>query len=65
MIQKYLASAFIWGSFMYNGIEETLPSCIYPIKYLNASLLPYDSLLDNNILLVSALSILIYQTYFY
>ena len=50
---------------MYNGIEETLPSCIYPIKYLNASLLPYDSLLDNNILLVSALSILIYQMYFY
>ena len=42
---------------MYNCTIPTLP--IYPIKYLNAILLPYDSLLDKTILLICSLSILI------
>ena len=42
---------------MYNGIIPTL--LIYPIKFLNAPLLPYDSLLDNTIFLISTLSILL------
>ena len=32
---------------------------IYPIKYLNATLLPYGSLIDKTILLISTLWILI------
>ena len=44
---------------MHNGDGRTLPSYIYPIKYFYEPLLPYDSLLDNTILLVSTSSILI------
>ena len=44
---------------MHNADGRTLPSYIYPIKYLHEPLLPYDSLLDNTILLVSTSSILI------
>ena len=42
--------------FLYNGIIPTL--LIYPKKFLNESLLPYDSLLDNTTFLISTLSIL-------
>ena len=42
------------------GIEEhNLCLYTYPIKHLNAPLLPYDSLSDNAIFLISTLSILI------
>ena len=55
---KYLEYAFIWGSFMHNGDEKTLPSCLYPIKYLNESL-SYDFSSDNALLLISMSLILI------
>ena len=57
-LSKYLAYAFIWGSLIHNGDGKELPSCLYIIKYLNASLL-YDFLSDNAILLISPLLILI------
>ena len=44
---------------MYKGTRKTLPICIYPIKYLNEPLLPYEYLLDNTVRLVSTSSILI------
>ena len=43
---------------MHNGDGKTLPSCLYPIKYLNESLL-FDFLSDNAVLLISTLLILI------
>ena len=55
---KHLAYAFIWGSFMNNGDGKALPSCLYPIYYLNESL-PCDFLSDNGILLISTSLILI------
>ena len=42
---------------MYNARKPTI--LIYPIKYLNTTLLPYDSLLEKTILLIPTLSILI------
>ena len=45
-LSKYFVCAFIWGSIMHNGDGKALPSCLYPIKYLNESL-PYDFLSDN------------------
>ena len=36
---------------MHNGDRKALPSCLYPIKYLNESL-PYYLLFDNAILLI-------------
>ena len=48
---------------MHNGDERGLSLCIYPIKYLYEPLLPYDSLLDNIILLISTLSVLIDFSY--
>ena len=45
--------------FYANDIGKALPSCIYPIKYINVPLLPYDSLLDNTVLYIFILSILI------
>ena len=57
-LSKYLACAFIWGSFMHNGDGKALPSCLYSIKYLNESLLS-DFLFDNAILLISTSLILI------
>ena len=44
---------------MYKGTRKTLPICIYPIKYLNEPLLPYEYILDNTVRLVSTSSILI------
>ena len=46
LLLKYLAYAFIWGSIMHNGIMPILYSS-YPIKCLNAHLLPHKSILDN------------------
>ena len=57
-LSKYLAYTFIWGSFMHSGDGKALPSCLYPIKYLNESL-PYDFLSDNAIFLISTSLILI------
>ena len=48
LLSKYLAYAFIWGSFTNNGDRKALPLCLYPIKYLSESLL-YDFLYDNTI----------------
>ena len=45
-LSKHLVCAFIWGSFMYNEDGKILPSCLYPINYLNESL-PYDFLSGN------------------
>ena len=41
---KYLEYRYIWGGFIHNGAGKALPLCIYPMKYLKESLLPYDSL---------------------
>ena len=38
-LSKYFVYAFIWGGFMHNGDGKALHSCLYPIKYLNESLL--------------------------
>ena len=58
-LSKYLAYAFIWGSFiMYNGDGKALPSSLYPIKYLKKSL-PYNFLSDNAVFLISTSLILI------
>ena len=40
-------------------LENALPLCFYPIKYLNESLLPYDFSSDDTILLISTSLILI------
>ena len=48
---KYLAHAFIWGSFMHNVDGKALLSRQYSIKYLNESL-SYHFLSDNAILLI-------------
>ena len=40
---------------MHNG--KTALSLLYPTKYLNEPLLPYESLLDTTIFLISILSI--------
>ena len=52
-LSKYFVYAFITGSFMHNGDGKALPSCLYPIKYLNESL-SYDFLSDNFILSISS-----------
>ena len=57
-LSKYFVSKFISGSFMHNGDGKVLPSCLYPIKYLNESLL-YDFLSDNFILSISSSLILV------
>ena len=44
---------------MHNGTGKTSVSFIYPMKNLNEPFLPYESLLDNTILLISTLSVLI------
>ena len=54
---KHLAYAFSWGSFMHNGDGKALPSCLYPIKYLNESSLS-DFLSDHAILSISTSLIL-------
>ena len=54
---KYLAYPLNWGSFMHNGIISSL--LLYPVKYFNEPLLPYESLSDIAILLISILSMLI------
>ena len=55
---KYLTYLLIWGIFMHNGTGKTSVSFIYPMKNLNEPFLPYESLLDNTILLISTLSVL-------
>ena len=46
---------------MHNSTAKASGSFIYSIKkYLNEPFLPYESFLDNAILLISTLSILIY-----
>ena len=45
---------------MNNGTKKVSPvSFTYPIKYLNEDFLPYESFLDNTILLIDTLPILI------
>ena len=61
---KYLTYLLIWEIFMHNGTGKTSVSFIYPMKNLNEPFLPYESLLDNTILLISTLSVLI-GFYFY
>ena len=61
---KHLAYAFSWGSFMHNGDGKALPSCLYPIKYLNVSL-PYDYLFNDAILLISTSKIYGFLFHFY
>ena len=56
-LSKYFVYAFIWGSFTHNGDEKVLPSCLYPIDYLNESL-RYDFLSDNFVLSMSTSLIL-------
>ena len=56
-LSKYFVYAFIWGSFTHNGDEKVLPSCLYPIDYLNESL-RYDFLSDNFVLSISTSLIL-------
>ena len=34
-LSKYLTYAFTWGSLPHNVDRKTLPSSLYPIKYLN------------------------------
>ena len=53
-LSKYLAYPFILGSFMHNDLINSM--VLYPIKYLNAPFVPYESLLDNSILSISTLS---------
>ena len=52
-LSRHLAYAFLWGSFILNGAGKALPLCIYPIKYLNNSSLPYYFVLDNTVLFIS------------
>ena len=61
---KYFVYAFIWGSFTHNGDGKSLPSCLYPIKYLKNESLLSDFLSDNTILLISTLLILIAFLFF-
>ena len=49
---KYLAYAFIWGGFTHNGDRKAVPLYLYPMKYLNESLL-YETLWDNTIFTTS------------
>ena len=35
---------------MHNGIGKALQLFIYPVKYLNEPILPYEPLIDNTIL---------------
>ena len=44
---------------MYDGTGKILALSIYPIKYLNDPLFPYECLLDNTILLISTSLVLI------
>ena len=56
-LSKYLANAFISGSFMHDGDGKALPLCLYPIKYLNESI-PFDFFRDNAISSISTSLIL-------
>ena len=49
---------------MHNGDGKALPSCLYPIKYLNVSL-PYDYLFNDAILLISTSKIYGFLFHFY
>ena len=49
---------------MHNDMGNTLPMCIYPIKYLNESLSSYECLPDNTFLLIFTSSILIGLLFF-
>ena len=48
---------------MHNGDGKAIPSCLYPIKYLNESLL-IEFLSDNDIPLIST-SLILWVFYFY
>ena len=56
-LSKCLACAFIWGKFTHDGDGKPLPLSLYPIKYLNESLL-YDFLWNNTISSISTSLIL-------
>ena len=62
-LSKYFVYAFICGSFIHNEDGKALPSCLYPIIYLNESLLSHF-LSDNAILLIS-ISLLLISFCFY
>ena len=53
---NFLAYPVICRSLIHNGLITSLS--LYPIKYLNEFLLPYDSFVETNILLTSMSSIL-------
>ena len=48
-LSKYFAYTFIWGGSIHNGDGKALPLCLYSIKYLNESSLPYGFLSNNTI----------------
>ena len=56
LLSKYLTYPFVLYTMV---LEKALLLCIYPMKYLNELLLPCECLVDNTILLISALLILI------
>ena len=62
-LSKYLAYAFIWGSFTHNGDGKALPLYLYPLKYLNESL-SYGFLWNNTISSIST-SLILMGFYFY
>ena len=62
-LSKYLTYAFFWGSFKHNGDGKALRLCLYPIKYLDESIL-YDFLWDSTISLIST-SLILMSFYFY
>ena len=53
---NFLAYPVICRSFIHSGLITSLS--LYPIKYLNEFLLPYDSFLETDILLTSISSII-------
>ena len=57
-LSKYLAYAFVFGSFTHNGKGGPVTLHKYLIKYLHESFLPYDFSFDNSILLISTSLIL-------
>ena len=52
----FLAYPVICGSLIHNGLITSLS--LYPIKYLNEFLLPYDSFLETNIIYVNVFNVI-------
>ena len=62
-LSKCLKYTFIWANFMHNGDGKALPSCLYPIKYLNKSLL--NVFLSDNVVSLNRYFIYIKSFLFY